>query len=48
MKPVRRWMRSVLVECAKPGVTLPWQRGARHTATRRPKPRRESGPPARG
>ncbi len=47
MKPVRRWMKSVLVESAKPGVTLPWQRGARPTAIRRPKPQRAPGLPAR-
>lgn len=46
MKPVRRWMKSVLVESAKAGVTLPWQRGARQTAIRRPKSQRVSGLPA--
>lgn len=47
MKPVRRWMKSVLVESARPGFTLPWQRGTRPTATRQPKSRRASGTPAR-
>ncbi len=45
MKPQRRWMKSVLVESAKPGITLPWQRGARQAAPRSPKPRQA---PARG
>ena len=48
MKPLRRWMKSVLVESAKPGVTLPWQRGARQTALRHPKVRRAPGLPGRG
>lgn len=47
MKPVRRWMKSVLVESARPGFTLPWQRGARPTAIRQPKIQRTSGLPAR-
>ena len=47
MKPVRRWMKSVLVESAKQGVTLPGQRGARPTAIRRPKGQRAPGMSAR-
>jgi len=47
MKPVRRWMKTVLVESAKPGLTLPWQRGTRPTAIRQPKAQRASGLPAR-
>lgn len=47
MKPQRRWMKSVLVESAKPGVTLPWQRGARQTAVRHPKSQRAPGLSAR-
>ena len=47
MKPERRWMKSVLVESTKPGVIFPWQRGARQTAVRRPKPQRDPGLPAR-
>jgi hypothetical protein len=35
MKPKRRWMQWVLAESAEAQFTLPWQRGARQTATRR-------------
>jgi hypothetical protein len=35
MKPQRRWMQWVLEQSAEPDFTLPWQRGARQTATRR-------------
>ncbi|MFN6952747.1 MAG: hypothetical protein ACK4NE_09185 [Albidovulum sp.] len=47
MKPARRWMKSVLVEIAQCGVALPWQRGARPTAIRRPKNQHAPGLPAR-
>ena len=34
MNSKRRWMIWVLAESAHPGITLPWQRGARHIARR--------------
>jgi hypothetical protein len=34
MNSERRWMKWILIESAKPGVTLPWQRGTRRSAIR--------------
>jgi hypothetical protein len=42
----KRWMKSVIVESAKPGITLPWHRGARQSVVTTRQIRRVSGTPA--